>query len=65
MTPCLRTDPSSGGRPAKAPLAGLRTSVMPMRVIRGDGSLTDEELLPGFARPLNLVFSEPAEDASR
>jgi Uma2 family endonuclease len=36
----------------------------PTRVIRGDGSLTDEELLPGFVLPLNLVFSEPTEGAS-
>ena len=31
----------------------------PTRVVRGESSLTDDELLPGFALPLNLVFAEP------
>jgi len=31
----------------------------PMRVVRGaDAVLTDEELLPGFSLPLNMVFAE-------
>ena len=29
------------------------------RVVRGDENLTDHELLPGFALPLNLIFVEP------
>ena len=31
----------------------------PTRVVRGESSLTDDELLPGFVLPLNLVFAEP------
>jgi len=37
----------------------------PVRVVRGESgengesSLTDDELLPGFALPLNLIFAEP------
>lgn len=30
----------------------------PTRVVRGDDSLADDELLPGFALPLNLIFAE-------
>jgi Uma2 family endonuclease len=29
------------------------------RVVRGDENLADDELLPGFALPLNLIFAEP------
>lgn len=29
---------------------------LPTRVVRGDDSLTDDELLPGFALPLNMIF---------
>lgn len=36
----------------------------PTRVVRGEGSLTDDELLPGFALPLHLIFSELAESPS-
>lgn len=28
------------------------------RVVRGDGDLTDDELLPGFTLPLNLIFPD-------
>jgi len=31
----------------------------PVRVVSGADSLTDDDLLPGFALPLNLVFAEP------
>ena len=31
----------------------------PTRVVSGADNLTDDELLPGFALPLNLVFAEP------
>jgi len=30
----------------------------PTRVVRGNESLTEEELLPGFALPLNLIFND-------
>ncbi len=30
----------------------------PLRVVGAGGSLTDEELLPGFSLPLNLIFSD-------
>ena len=34
---------------------------VPTRVVRGESSLTDDELLPGFALPLNLIFAEPVD----
>lgn len=34
----------------------------PIRFVRGDESLTDEELLPGFMLPLSTILPEPAED---
>lgn len=30
----------------------------PMRVVRGDDALTDDDVLPGFSLPLNMVFVE-------
>ena len=33
----------------------------PMHVVRWDGNLTDEELLPGLALPLRSIFPAPAE----
>ena len=32
----------------------------PTRVVRGDESLTEPELLPGFELPLNMIFPEPS-----
>lgn len=37
----------------------------PTRVIRWDDSLTDDELLPGFALPLRYIFSAPADTTER
>ena len=31
----------------------------PTRVVRWDGTLTDEELLPGLDRPLRAIFPAP------
>lgn len=30
---------------------------LPTQVVRGEENLTDDELLPGFALPLNLIFT--------
>ena len=35
----------------------IHDAAAPLRVVRGDDSITDD-LLPGFALPLNLVFPE-------
>ena len=36
----------------------IHDAAAPTHVVRGAESLTDEELLPGFALPLNLIFPE-------
>jgi hypothetical protein len=36
----------------------------PTRVLRRNDTLTDDELLPGFALPLRHVFSAPQTDQS-
>jgi Uma2 family endonuclease len=36
----------------------IHDAAAPTRVVRGAESLTDEELLPGFALPLDLIFPE-------
>lgn len=36
----------------------IESADAPTRVVRGDAYITDDELLPGFALPLNLVFPE-------
>jgi Uma2 family endonuclease len=33
----------------------------PVRFVRGEESLTDEELLPGFALPLTSILAEPSD----
>jgi Uma2 family endonuclease len=39
----------------------IHDAAAPTRVVRRDGTLTDEELLPGLALPLRAIFSAPQE----
>jgi Uma2 family endonuclease len=36
----------------------IHSAAAPTRVVRGDDELTDDELLPGFALPLGLIFPD-------